>query len=111
MEWTAPRRVESLSLVQFPSAHRVGRHRLSSVMPPTRPTEADQERLYRAIADALFRSAPEGWEHITLHIVATTAGHVQLTVSGPSGTPSLRVPDNSLFPPVYELYDLFALAG
>jgi hypothetical protein len=32
MLWTAPRRVDSLSLVQCPSARRVGRHRLSSVM-------------------------------------------------------------------------------
>ena len=33
MLWTAPRRVESLSLVQYSSTRRVGRHRLSSVMP------------------------------------------------------------------------------
>jgi hypothetical protein len=32
MLWTAPRRVESLSLLSCSSARRVGRHRLSSVM-------------------------------------------------------------------------------
>jgi hypothetical protein len=35
MLWTAPRRVESWSLVQCPPARRVGRHRLSSVIRPS----------------------------------------------------------------------------
>jgi hypothetical protein len=80
-------------------------------MPPTRPPEEDQERLYPAIADALFQSVSQEWEHITLRVAATPAGQLALEVSGPDGTPCPQVPDDSLYPPVLALYDLFAIAA
>ena len=79
-------------------------------MPPTRPTPEEQERLYRAIADAVWKSVPEDWEQITLRIEATgnASGPVSLQLFGPSGVSNLRVPDDSLYEPTLELYDLFA---
>jgi hypothetical protein len=79
-------------------------------MPPTRPAPEDQERLYPAIANAVLRSVPEDWEQIVLRIEATgdASGPVSLEISGPSGVPNLRVPDDSLYEPTLELYDLFA---
>jgi hypothetical protein len=79
-------------------------------MPPTRPSPEDQERLYRAIADAVCKSVPEEWEEIMLRIEATgdESGPVSLEISGPSGVPNLRVPDDALYEPTLALYDLFA---
>src|SRR5262245_11981649 len=79
-------------------------------MPPARPAPEDQERLYRAIANALWKSVPEDWQEITLRIEATgdPSSPVSLKISGPSDVPNLRVPDDSLYEPTIELYDLFA---
>jgi hypothetical protein len=79
-------------------------------MPPPRPAPEDQERLYRAIANAVWKSVPEEWEEILLRIEATgdASGPVSLEISGPSGVPNLRVPDGSLYEPTLALYDLFA---
>jgi hypothetical protein len=79
-------------------------------MPPTRPDPEEQERLYRAIADALWKSVPGDWDEIILRIETTgdTTRPVPLSISGPSGVPNLRVPDNSLYEPTVALYDLFA---
>ena len=79
-------------------------------MPPTRPDPEEQERLYRAIADAVWKSVPEDWEEIMLQIKATgdASGPVSLELSGPSGVSNLSVPDDSLYEPTLELYDLFA---
>jgi hypothetical protein len=79
-------------------------------MPPTRPAPEDQERLYPAIADAVLKSVPGDWTHILLRIEATGSalGPVSLVITGPSGVPDLGVPDDSLYEPTLELYDLFA---
>src|SRR5260370_474651 len=77
-------------------------------MPPTRPPQDAHERLYPAIAPALFLSAPGGWDHITLNIATTSAGQVQLEIMGPGGIPNLQLPDDSLYPQALALYDLFA---
>jgi hypothetical protein len=52
MLWTAPRRVESLSLIWCLLARRVGRHRLSSVMRhlASRLSKVDREQLERLVA-------------------------------------------------------------
>jgi hypothetical protein len=76
-------------------------------MRPTHPSPAEQERLYPLIADALFKSIPDDWDEILLQIEPTESGQIQLVISGPEGVPNLRVPDNSLYPPAIELYDLF----
>jgi hypothetical protein len=79
-------------------------------MSPTRPSPEEQERLYRAIADAVWKSVPEDWEEIVLRMEATgdASSPVSLTISGPSGVPNVRVPDGSLYEPTLELYDLYA---
>lgn len=77
-------------------------------MPLTRPPKDDQERLYPAIGEALLKSVPEDWAEVRLHIKATGAGNVELEIFGPDGVANLRVPDDSLFQPVIELYELFA---
>jgi hypothetical protein len=77
-------------------------------MPPTHPSPEDQERLYPAIADALVKSVPEDWEEVMLRIEAAEPGQIQLEISGPNGVANLRVPDDSLYEPAIELYDLFA---
>ena len=67
MLWTAPRRVESLSSVSCPSARRVGRHRLSSVVPPWEIRSAKPSRKRgagrprrRPATGAASRSGPGG---------------------------------------------------
>ena len=75
-------------------------------MPPTRPSPADQERLYPAIADALFKSVPEDWDEILLQI-QPVGSQIQFEITGPGGRPNLRVPDDSVWEPAKELYDLF----
>ena len=79
-------------------------------MPTTRPDPQEQERLYRAIAGALWKSVPEEWQDFTLRIEASgdETGPVRLQISGPSGVSNPRVPDDSLYEPTVALYDLFA---
>jgi hypothetical protein len=74
--------------------------------PTTRPSSDEQERLCRAIADALFKSVPEEWDEIRLQITPGESW-IQLEVTGPGGIPNLRVPDDSLYEPAGELYALF----
>src|ERR1700761_4605714 len=77
-------------------------------MPPTRPSEADQERLYPAIGEVLLKSVPEDWAEIRLRIKAGHAGKIELEIFGPEEVPNLRLPDDSLFQPAIELYELFS---
>ena len=79
-----------------------------SVMPPPIPSLADQERLYPAIGEALLKSVPEDWTEILLRVKAIRAGKIELEIFGPAGVSNLRMPDDSLFPPAIELYELFA---
>ena len=81
------------------------------LMPPPRPSPAHQERLYAAIAEALFKSVPEDWDDILLRIDATETGELRMEISGPANVPNLRAPDDSLYEPAFQLYDLFAGEG
>jgi hypothetical protein len=72
------------------------------------PSAAAQEKCYRTIVDALFKSVPEDWNEIHLSIEASESGEIQLSIFGPSSTPNLRVPDDLLYEAVFVLYDLFA---
>jgi len=71
------------------------------------PSPADQERLYPTIGAALLKSVPEEWGDVLLRIRTTESGQIQLEIQGPGGVSNLRVPDDSLYQPVIELYDLF----
>src|SRR3954471_14575890 len=78
-------------------------------MPPIRPPTANQERLYRAIADALFVCVDEDWDEILLQM-EPAGSELRFVISGPRGIPTLRVPDDSLYEHGVELYDLFVRA-
>ena len=75
------------------------------------PSPADQERIYKVIANALLQDLPEGWEKLTLEIGVSEGGHIRCSAHGPSGTPDLRIYDDSLYAAACELYDLFASLG
>ena len=78
-------------------------------MPPVpRPAPEDQQRLYPVIAHAVLNSVPEDWEDVTLRIEADKSGQIQLKISGPAGVLNPRAPDDSLYEPTLELYDLFS---
>ena len=77
-------------------------------MPPPLPSPQDQERLYPAIGEALLSSVPDDWTQILLRIKAIRAGKIELEIFGPGGVSNLRFPDDSLFQPAVELYELFA---
>jgi hypothetical protein len=77
-------------------------------MSETRPPPEEQERLYRALAQAVFRSVDEPWREILLQITPDGSNGVQLEIFGPDGAANLRMPDDSMYEPALALYDLFA---
>jgi len=76
-----------------------------------RPSPAEQERLYRRIADALFSSIPQEWEATLLRVTVAPSAQLQLTISGPRDLALTRLPDGALYERTAELYDLFLREG
>lgn len=53
-------------------------------------------------------SVSEAWTEIQLRIKAIHSENIELEIFGPDGVSNLRAPDDSLFQPAIELYELFA---
>ena len=80
-------------------------------MTQQQPPSQEQQAVYEKIADALFINVPDDWTQIDLRIIVESPDQPRLEIAGPDDAPLLRAPDDTLYPAVYHLIDLFKKSG